>query len=221
MDKRTKGFLIEAKNALRDKLERDLGRGYDVDDLVGRSISPIEAKIEIDGLHFIVKKEVRHDRSGTTTGFHFKILLECGQCAKEMDTEVGNFISIGEILINPLCELCQKAKNLDLNLFHGIIQFLKKPSVFAQFGKRITRDKQHVIKTDFLKDYNNWAKTKSYPTIEKLSELGELESILLNKVIKPKTIYFEDLNEGKKCSEYGLYFYLGEIEVLLSKKIQE
>ena len=70
-----------------------------------------------------------------------------------------------------------------------------------------------VLNARFINAYDEWARRRGYDTLGSIVKMGELQSELLNREIKPKSIRYTDIsNSHAKCNKYSILFYYKEIK---------
>lgn len=108
-------------------------------------------------------------------------------------------------------------RELSIEDFEHIIEFFKENK--REFGKYqgIGKNKGRIVLlTKFIHEYDRFAILRGYPTITSLTNLGIMQSELLERETKVKTIKYKNIEDptAKGENDRGLIFYLGEIEKL-------
>ena len=124
-----------------------------------------------------------------------------------LDLDSGVFVSF-------VRELEDAEYNISLEIIDNILEFYI--GRIGKFGNIETKDGDIVLQRDFVNDYDEFAKRRGYDTLGSLTRLGDIQSELLNRHIKPGTIYFKKAkdNDFSFVSEYGIIFYFKEIQEL-------
>jgi len=115
-------------------------------------------------------------------------------------------------------KLEETERDLTLTVFDNILYFYEsKKSIF---GKERTPNDEIVLTSNFTAQYDEFARKRGYDILGNLVKLGDLQSQILNREIKPKTIYVKEKTSLMGKSEHGIIFYYEEITNLRKKIIK-
>ncbi len=118
-----------------------------------------------------------------------------------------------ETFFNYINDLEKTELNLRLGVIDNILQFFT--SYFGIYSNKRTLNKKPewnnliVLQTDFINNYDKWAKPRGYNILKSLTRLGEIQSEILNKDVSPTTIIFQ--KDETTYRQYGLIFYYKEL----------
>lgn len=116
-------------------------------------------------------------------------------------------------------ELEQELKSIGFEEFENILEFFRKNEETYKINRN--RDNEIILLTDFINAYDEWAVRKRYPILKSLANLGRMESELLGREVKIKTIRIKNIDINKDTKKWGLIFYIEEIEKLMGIESQE
>lgn len=137
--------------------------------------------------------------------------LESPILTKILDLEREEFIDMVK-------KLEETERDITLTVFDTILYFFE--SNIGIFDKRRTPKENEIVLTlDFIEKYDEFARKRGYDILGNLVKLGDLQSQILNREIKPDGIYFKIEDANWRGTKHGIIFYYNEIAKLRHKII--
>ena len=137
--------------------------------------------------------------------------LESPILTKILNLEREEFIDIVK-------KLEETERDITLTVFDTILYFFE--SNIGRFDKKRTPKENEIVLTlDFIEKYDEFARKRGYDILGNLVKLGDLQSQILNREIKPDGIYFKIDGGNWGGTKHGIIFYYEEIAKLRHKII--
>ncbi len=121
--------------------------------------------------------------------------------------------------LNFIMNLEETERDITITTFDSILEFFEQNK--DKFIHRKTPKGKIVLLTDFIEQYDKYARMRGYDTLKNLKELAHLQSQVLGFDIKPTTIYFRNSTDGTTDKKHGCIFYYDEICRERHKKIED
>jgi len=131
--------------------------------------------------------------------------LESDILSKILDLEKEEFTDLVK-------KLEETERDITLTVFDTILYFFE--SRMGSFDKNKTPNGEIVLLSDFIVQYDEFARKRGYDILGNLVRLGDLQSQILNREIKPTTIRLKGTGSEKSETKHGILFFYKEIAKL-------
>ena len=125
----------------------------------------------------------------------------------------------GETLWNFIKGLEETEKDITITTFDAILEFYEqKRGIFT--GKKTSKG-DIFIQTNFIEQYDKYAKQRGYDILKNLKEFAHLQSQILGYDVKPETKHIRNSEDGSSKTEYGCVFHYQLIKDKRLKRVKD
>jgi len=125
----------------------------------------------------------------------------------------------GETFWNFIKGLEETEKDITITTFDALLEFYEqKRDSFV--GKKTSKG-DIFIQTNFIEQYDKYAKQRGYDILKNLKEFAHLQSQILGYDVKPETKHIRNSEDGSSKTEYGCVFHYQLIKDERLKRVKE
>lgn len=125
----------------------------------------------------------------------------------------------GETFWNFIKGLEETEKDITITTFDALLEFYEqKKDLFV--GKTTSKG-DIFIQTNFIEQYDKYAKQRGYDILKNLKEFAHLQSQILGYDIKPETKHIRNSKDGSSKTEYGCVFHYQLIKDKRLKRVKD
>lgn len=111
----------------------------------------------------------------------------------------------GETFWNFIKGLEETEKDITITTFDALLEFYEQKRG-SFIGKKTSRG-DVFIQTNFIEQYDKYAKQRGYDILKNLKEFAHLQSQILGYDVKPETKHVHNSEDGTSKTEYGCVFH--------------